>query len=151
MSKKNADVQSGTDAGTSTNARAMQPRTGRIKQIRRLREKSTMALRGAASVASLAGDNAKAPKQGRLRQLKAVKQLAARLPKSLGGRSLLETKTALARPMQLRQISARKTIHAAARIGAGLVSDAPKTTLARTAQLRQFGAKKQLALKAEAK
>ncbi|ATB39251.1 hypothetical protein CYFUS_004695 [Cystobacter fuscus] len=150
MSKKNADTQSGTDAETSTNIRAIQPRMGRVKQIRRLREKSTMTLRAAASVAGLAGDNTKAPKQGRLRQLKAVKQLAARLTKSVGQS---ETKKAVARPMQLRQLSARKTLHAAVHVvGVGPVTEHPsKTTLARTAQLRQFGAKKQLALKAEAK
>ncbi|WNG46027.1 hypothetical protein F0U60_19345 [Archangium minus] len=150
MSKKNADTQSGNDTGSSTNTRAMQPRTGRIKQIRRLREKSTMTLRSAASVAGLA-DNAKAPKQGRVRQLKAVKQLAARLPKAVAVPPR-DTKVALARPMQFRQISARKTIQAAIRIGgAGLVDDVAKTTLARNAQVRQFGAKKQLSLKAEAK
>ncbi len=153
MSKKSADTQSGTDEGASTNTRAMQPRTGRTKQARRLREKSTMTLRNAASVAGVA-DDAKAPKQGRMRQLKAVKQLAARLPMSVGA-SVVDTprvpsKVALARPMQVRQISARKSIQAALGAGdAGLINS--KMSLSRSAQLRQLGTKKQLSLKAQSK
>ena len=139
MSKKNADTQSEADEGSSINNRAMQPRTGRIKQTRRLREKSTVTLRGLASAASLM-ENAKAPKQARLRQLKATKQYGARLMLP-GGGAVDQPKVGFARPMQLRQISARKSIQPSSL----LVAQVPiedKTSLSRTGQLRQSGLKK---------
>lgn|GEM_PF-5009707 len=146
MSKRNDDR---SDNGTEQTVRtgAMQPRVARAKQVRKLREKSSLAL--PAVVASTQGGEAKTPKQGRLRQLKATKQLATKLTRLQGGSSE-NNKVAIAKPMQLRQFSARKSFklaRSATRTGAGEVFG--KQGLARTAQVRQFGAKKQAARKAE--
>jgi hypothetical protein len=52
--------------------------------------------------------------------------------------------------MQVRQISARKSIQAALGVGdAGLLNS--KMSLSRSAQSRQLGSKKQLSLKAQSK
>ena len=144
MNKKGADTQSGVEEVASTNTRAMQPRTGRIKQVRRLREKSTMPLLNAASLASLT-ENGKAPTQGRLRQLKATKQLATR------GGSVEQPKVGFARPMQQRQVSARKSVQPAGLFGVGKSPVEDKTSLSRTAQMKQFGTKKRASLSAQSK
>ncbi|WP_163861703.1 hypothetical protein [Myxococcus eversor] len=146
MSRRNDD-RSGNGTEQTGRTGAMQPRVARAKQVRKLREKSSLAL--PAVVVSTQGGEAKTPKQGRLRQLKATKQLAAKLTGLQGGGSE-NNKVSLAKPMQLRQFSARKSFklaRSATLTGAGGVLG--KQGLARTAQVRQFGAKKQAARKAE--
>lgn len=150
MSKKNNETPSNTNEGNHTaQGRAVQPRTGRAKQLRRLREKSVLVRRTALTAEAVkAGEPAKTPKQGRLRQLKGVKQHGAKLTRLAGATTLVE-KLGLARPMQMRQFAARKSIKVAptsVQLSGGVVSD--KTSLARTAQGRQLAAKKQVSKKA---
>ncbi|MCE9666348.1 hypothetical protein LY474_00865 [Myxococcus stipitatus] len=149
MNKRNDDKSS--DTGTEQPARtgAVKPRVGRAKQVRRLREKSTLAVRAAAPASSTQGGETRVPRQGRLRQLKATKQVAAKLT-AVQGRSPGAERVTLAKPLQLRQLAARKSLKIArspARVGGA--GAGTRQTLGRTAQARQLGTKKQLAKKAQ--
>ncbi|MFP2959988.1 hypothetical protein ACLEPN_19700 [Myxococcus sp. 1LA] len=145
MIKRNDDKSAGSGSEKLVRAGTIPPRVARAKQLRKIREKSALAVPSAVTAAD---GTTRQPKQGRLRQLKATKQLATKLTAAQGVSE--RSGFTLAKPQQTRQLSAKKTFRlarTAAVVGGGPVGD--KQQQQRVAQVRQLAAKKQFARKAE--
>lgn len=119
----------------------MQPRLAQHGQLKRQREKRAIAVATQPRAAEAAAANqVRVAKQG---QAKTLKQLGARVVAQAAADLVEAPKVTRARPMQLRQLSARKSVSTStgtARFGSDVII--AKVQAARTAQGRQMAQQK---------